>query len=214
MGLAQVRRFLLGLRRRPDPAVHLRELRGETGLAQIGVVHLEVQSAERFDAVLDRRSRPAHHLVVLAYQALAELGSIHALVLHSEDGLDEVSIVAPTRGFELRDTAIHPIEIVPEAYGHAHDSLEGLQVSTPVESAQLIRGALGGETSPVTSKARSIITLNAGAGIYVSGVALTLAEGMAAAEAAIASGAALEKIEAFVALTQALGGISAEAPRS
>ena len=147
-------------------------------------------------------------------QALAELGSIHALVLHSEDGLDEISIVAPTRGFELRETAIHPIEIMPEAYGHAHDSLEGLQVSTPVESAQLIRAALGGETSPVASKARSIITLNAGAGIYVSGVALTLAEGMAAAEAAIASGAALEKIEAFVALTQALGGISAEVPRS
>ena len=138
-------------------------------------------------------------------QVLAELGSIHALVLHSEDGLDEISIVAPTRGFELRDAAIHPIEIAPEVYGHAQDSLEGLQVSTAVESANLIRAALGGETCLGASKARSIITLNAGAGIYVSGVSPTLAEGMAAAEAAIESGAALEKIEAFVALTQALG---------
>jgi len=141
-------------------------------------------------------------------QVLRELGSIHALVLHSDDGLDEISVVAPTRGYELKEGAIHPIEIVPEGYGHAHASLDGLQVSTAVESAALIRAALGGEPDSAPSKARSIITLNAGAGIYVSGKAATLSEGTIAAEAAISSGAALEKLEAFVALTQQLGQAS------
>jgi len=143
-------------------------------------------------------------------QVLRELGSNHALVLHSEDGLDEISIAAPTRGFELKDDAVNPIEILPAEYGHAHETLEGLQVSTAAESAELIRSALGGATGPNLSKARSIITLNAGAGIYVSGKSATLREGVAAAEGAIASGAALKKLEAFAALTQALGGAPAE----
>lgn len=141
-------------------------------------------------------------------QVLHELGSVHALVLHSDDGLDEISIVAPTRGYELKEGAINPIEIVPEVYGHAHETLDGLQVSTATESAALIRAALGGETDPAPSKARAIITLNAGAGIYVSDKAATLSAGMIAAEAAISSGAALEKLEAFVALTQQLGQAS------
>jgi len=138
-------------------------------------------------------------------RALRELGSIHALVLHSDDGLDEISVVASTRGYELKEGAIKPIEIVPKDYGHAHASLDGLQVSTAAESAALIRAALGGEADSAPGKARSIITLNAGAGIYVSGKAVTLSEGMIAAEAAISSGAALEKLQAFVALTQELG---------
>jgi anthranilate phosphoribosyltransferase len=143
-------------------------------------------------------------------KVLQELGSIHALVLHSDDGLDEISIAAPTHGFELKSGAVNPIEIVPAAYGHAHDSLEGLPVSTALESAALIRSALGGAQGPSMSKARSIVSLNAGAGIYVSGKSPTLGDGVAAAEEAIASGAALEKLEAFVALTQTLGGASAE----
>ena len=139
-------------------------------------------------------------------QALARLGSEHALVIHSEDGLDEISIAAPTRGFELKAGDISPIEIDPAAMGHAHESLDGLQVETAVDSANLIRGALAGADDAVSIKARSIIALNAGAGIYVSGVADSLASGVAAAEQAMASGAAAQKLEAFVAFTQALVG--------
>ncbi|MEL0007235.1 MAG: anthranilate phosphoribosyltransferase [Luminiphilus sp.] len=142
--------------------------------------------------------------------ALRELGSVHALVLHSDDGLDEISIAAPTRGFELKDDAVKPIEIMPAAFGHHHDTLEGLQVSTASESADLIRSALAGAVGPRMHEARSIIILNAGAGIYVSGRVTTLNEGIVAAEQAVASGAALEKLEAFVALTRTLGGIPAE----
>ena len=146
-------------------------------------------------------------------QALARLGSEHALVLHSDDGLDEISIAAPTRGFELKAGDISPIEIDPAALGHAHDNLDGLQVETAADSANLIRCALGGDDDAISIKARAIIALNAGAGIYVSGVADSLASGVAAAEQAMTSGAATQKLEAFVAFTQALvseqGGASA-----
>ena len=137
-------------------------------------------------------------------EVLARLGSEHALVIHSDDGLDEISIAAPTRGFELRAGDISPIEIDPAALGLAHASLDGLQVETAAGSANLIRGALAGDDDAVSIKARAIIALNAGAGIYVSGVVDSLASGVAAAEQAMASGAAAQKLEAFVAFTQAL----------
>ena len=99
---------------------------------------------------------------------------------------------------------ISPIEIDPPAMGHAHDSLDGLQVETAADSAIQIRGALAGDDDAVSIKAHSIIALNAGAGIYVSGVADSMASGVAAAEQAMASGVAAQKLEAFVAFTQAL----------
>ena len=147
-------------------------------------------------------------------QALARLGSEHALVLHSDDGLDEISIAVPTRGFELKAGEISPIEIDPVPLGHAHESLNGLQVESAEESAHLIRAALGGDDGAASIKARSIIALNAGAGIYVSGVADSLASGIAAAEQAMASGAAMQKLEAFVAFTQALSEQQGGAPAS
>jgi anthranilate phosphoribosyltransferase len=142
------------------------------------------------------------------------LGSEHALVLHSDDGLDEISIAAPTQGFELKAGEISPIGIDPAALGNAHDNLDGLQVETAADSARLIRAALDGDDGVASIKARSIIALNAGAGIYVSGVAESLASGIAAADQAIASGAAMQKLEAFVAFTQALSEEQAGAPAS
>ena len=81
-----------------------------------------------------------------------------------------------------------------------------MQVETAADSANLIRGALAGDGDAVSIKARSIIALNAGAGIYVSGLADSLASGVAVADQAMASGAAAQKLEAFVAFTQALAG--------
>ena len=137
-------------------------------------------------------------------QALDRLGSQHALVLHSDDGLDEISIAAPTRGYELKAGELSPIEIDPAAFGQAHETLDGLQVATADDSAKVIRNALGGDGDVTSTKARAIIALNAGAGIYVSGRADSLASGVASAEQAMASGAAARKLEAFVAFTQAL----------
>lgn len=135
-------------------------------------------------------------------EALSKLGSQHALVLHSADGLDEISIAAPTSVWEMRDGVVERFQITPEDYGHSHASLEGLGVASADESADLIRAALGDGNDNVSAKARSMIALNAGAGIYVSGIAGSLTEGIAAADAAIASGAPLDKLEAFVSFTQ------------
>ena len=137
-------------------------------------------------------------------EALSKLGSKHALVVHSDDGLDEISIAAPTAVWEMRDGNVERFHINPTDYGHAHNSLAGLTVGTADESAALIRAALGNKTSDAAEKARSMIALNAGAGIYVSGVAKTLRAGIDMADDVIASGQAADKLEAFGAFTSGL----------
>ena len=145
-------------------------------------------------------------------RALAELDSVHALVLHSDDGLDEISIAAPTQGYELKDAQITPVTIDPDALGHSHESLQGLQVDTAEASARLIQAVFDGAEDEASAKARSMIALNAGAGIYVAGRADTLEAGVARAEAVIASGGAAEKLAAFVAFTQTVSGVDAGEP--
>jgi anthranilate phosphoribosyltransferase len=137
-------------------------------------------------------------------RALDQLGSVHALVLHSDDGLDEISIAAPTHGVELKAGRIAPIRIDPATLGHGHDTLDGLQVSTAEASAALIRSALDNDASQAGQKARSMIALNAGAGIYVSGLVDSLAAGVECAETALASGEAAGQLARFVAFTQNL----------
>lgn len=141
-------------------------------------------------------------------KALKQLGSVHALVLHSEDGLDEISIAAPTHGFELKDNQVVPITIQPGDYGHDFRSLDGLQVSAPGDSVNLIRSALDGATKEPNQKARAIIAMNAGAGIYISGRADSLAAGVARATEALNSGGAASKLTEFVSFTRALSSES------
>jgi anthranilate phosphoribosyltransferase len=145
-------------------------------------------------------------------RALAQLDSVHALVLHSDDGLDEISIAAPTRGYELKGGQITPVIIDPVALGHGYDSLEGLQVDTAEASAGLIRAVFDGDEDEASIRARSMIALNAGAGIYVAGRADTLEAGVARAEAVMASGGAAEKLTAFVTFTQNVSGLDAGEP--
>lgn len=146
-------------------------------------------------------------LCVPLAEALRALGSEHAMVVHSHDGLDEVSIAAPTFVAELRDGAVKTYEINPGDYGLAADSLEGLIVDSAAGSAALIRAALRGRPSDAVStvaveNAQKIIALNAGATIYVSGVARSLADGIALAEDLLSTGQAAEKLSAFISLTQ------------
>ena len=135
-------------------------------------------------------------------RALQALGSVHAMVVHSDDGLDEISIAAPTRVSELRDGTIKSYRIAPADFGRDMQSLDGLEVDSAQASAELIRGALRGKSDARSSKAAAIIALNAGATIYVSGIAATLADGVALADDLIASGQAGEKLKAFVEFTQ------------
>lgn len=136
--------------------------------------------------------------------ALKALGSEHAMVVHSEDGLDEISIAAPTQVAELRGGEVTTYTIDPAQFDLAAGSLEGLQVDSAEASAALIRAALGGGDAPGNDvdKARAIINLNAGATIYVAGITSSLRDGMALGEDLIASGLAMEKLRAFVDMTR------------
>jgi anthranilate phosphoribosyltransferase len=140
---------------------------------------------------------------------LKALGAEHAMIVHSDDGLDEISIAAGTQVAELREGSIACYRISPEDFGRELESLEGLSVDSAAASAQLIRDALGGAADEAAQKAASIIALNAGATIYVSGVAATLADGVAMAEDVLATGQALEKLDQFINFTQLMRGGSA-----
>lgn len=135
-------------------------------------------------------------------QVLQALGSVHAMIVHSDDGLDEISIAAGTQVTELRDGDISSYHITPEEFGLQRQSLEGLSVDGAAASAALIKAALGGARDEVPSRAAAIIALNAGATIYTSGIAATLADGVAMAEDLLASGQAAEKLREFIDFTQ------------
>jgi anthranilate phosphoribosyltransferase len=139
-------------------------------------------------------------------EVLKILGAVHAMVVHSDDGLDEISIAAGTRVVELRDGSISGYHITPEEFGIERRTLEGLAVSSASDSAGLIRDALGGRGGEAARKAADLIVLNAGATIYVSGIAATLADGVAMAEDVIASGQALEKLKQFIDFTRLMKG--------
>ena len=135
-------------------------------------------------------------------QVLKALGAEHAMIVHSDDGLDEISIAAGTQVAELRDGSISTYHISPQEFGQELRSLDGLEVDSAAASAELIRNALGGAEDEPAQKAAAIIALNAGAAIYVSGVAATLADGVAMAEDVLSTGQALEKLKEFIDFTQ------------
>jgi anthranilate phosphoribosyltransferase len=137
-------------------------------------------------------------------EVLSRLGSVHVLVVHAEDGLDEITIAGRTHVAELKNGAIVEYAVGPEDFGLSVQSLDGLSVADADASLALIRNALGKRDHPAAHKAADIIALNAGAAIYVSGVADSLAQGVAMAQDAIGSGLAREKIQELAAFTECL----------
>ncbi|MEZ0149299.1 MAG: anthranilate phosphoribosyltransferase [Candidatus Reddybacter sp.] len=137
-------------------------------------------------------------------QVLKRLGSEHIMVVHSDDGLDEISIVGGTSVAELQGGEIREYRIAPADFGISEQNLDGLGVADAAESLVLIRDALGSRPSDKGRKAGDIIALNAGAAIYVSGVAASLAVGVAMAQDSIASGLALEKLDELAAFSTLL----------
>jgi anthranilate phosphoribosyltransferase len=136
-------------------------------------------------------------LCALFAQVLQRLGSEHVLVVHAQDGLDEISLATETHVAELKDGEISEYSIKPEDFGIESQSLIGLSVESSEESLALIKAALkkGQKETGQAEKAADIIALNAGAAIYVSGVADSLKQGVAMAEDMIASGLAWEKLQ-------------------
>ncbi len=133
-------------------------------------------------------------------EVLQKLGSEHVLVVHAEDGMDEISIGAPTRVAELKDGRVRVFTIQPEQFGMARGAVKKLGVTSPAESLAIIRGIFDGQSGP----ACDIVALNAGAAIYVAGLAPSLEAGVKKAAEVIASGAARAKLDALVALSKKL----------
>jgi anthranilate phosphoribosyltransferase len=142
-------------------------------------------------------------------EVLQRLGSEHVMIVHSDDGLDEISIAAETQVAELRDGSISLYRICPGDFGLPQHDLSGLSVSSADESAALIRDIMAGADDERSRKASDLVALNAGAAIYVSGHAPTLADGVRMAEDVTASGQAREKLKQFVDFTRLVSQVDA-----
>jgi anthranilate phosphoribosyltransferase len=123
-------------------------------------------------------------------EVLNTLGSKHVMVVHAEDGLDEISTASPTYVAELKEGSITEYTINPEDFGIQYSSLDDIRVETAEQSLQLIHAALSG----TEGAARSIVALNAGAAIYVSGLANSLQTGIDKALDILNSGSAKQKL--------------------
>jgi anthranilate phosphoribosyltransferase len=140
-------------------------------------------------------------LVGIQVRVLQRLGAEHAVVVWGRDNMDEVSLGAATMVGELVNGQIREYEIHPEDFGLAMISSRNLKVANAAESKVRVMEALRGEPGP----AHDIVALNAGTALYAAGVAASIEEGLQKARAAIASGAALAKLDQFVGVTRQLG---------
>lgn len=139
-------------------------------------------------------------LVGIQVRVLQQLGSRRVMIVHGLENLDEISLQGPTLVGELRGSEIREYTIKPEDFGLTPCDPTSLRVSGVEESKAKVMAALGNEGGA----ARDIVALNAGASIYVAGLAPTLREGVGKAQETIGSGAARRKLEQFVAATRAV----------
>ncbi|MGC8120662.1 anthranilate phosphoribosyltransferase [Marinobacter sp. VGCF2001] len=135
-------------------------------------------------------------------EVLQRLGAEHILVVHSKDGLDEISLASNTYVAELKNGEITEYELTPEELGIKSQSLVGLTVDSSEESLALIKAAFGRSHDEITEKARDMIALNAGAAIYVAGLARTAKEGVDMALDAMGSGLAAGKMSELADFSQ------------
>src|SRR5262249_42750766 len=126
------------------------------------------------------------HLVRPIADVLRQLGSERAWVVHGQDGLDELTVVAKSHVAELNGGAIREFEVDPFALGLGHRDRSGLAGGDATANAARVRAILAGEKGP----GRDIVVLNAGAALLVAGVAKNLEEGIAIAQQAIDDGRA------------------------
>jgi anthranilate phosphoribosyltransferase len=131
-------------------------------------------------------------------QVLQRLGSRHVLVVHAEDGMDEISIGAVTHIAELKDGTVRTYSIWPEQFGLKRADIKTLAVTSPQESLNMMRAVLDNTPGP----ALDIVLLNAGAAITVAGLTPSLDEGVKKARAVIETGAARAKLNALVSLSK------------
>lgn len=125
---------------------------------------------------------------------LNNLGTRRAMVVHGEEGLDEISLCGPTKVSELRDNQVTTHSIAPEDLGLKCCQLDDLHGGTPEECAAILRGILQGEKGPK----RDVVLLNSGAALFTSGVADSISQGMELAAESIDSGKAQGKLNLLI----------------
>ncbi|WP_223255714.1 anthranilate phosphoribosyltransferase [Candidatus Methylopumilus universalis] len=132
-------------------------------------------------------------LTQIMAEVLSKLGSEHVMVVHGEDGMDEISISSPTTVTELKNKTITTYTIQPDDFGLDLADLKTIQVENAEASKAMMLDVLNGSQGPH----RNITILNAGAAIYISGISSTLKEGIEKAASVIDHGLALKKLEAL-----------------
>ena len=137
-------------------------------------------------------------------EVLMQLGAERVLVVHSDDGLDEISAAAATHVVEGGPDGITEYDVAPDQFGLPPTSLDGLEVGSALESLELIRAALSGAPGERAERARRVVALNAGAALYVAGLQATVADGVAAAMRLLQSGRPWLTVEALADFTAAL----------
>ncbi len=133
-------------------------------------------------------------LTVKLANVLQQLGSRHVLVVHGSDGMDEISISAPTFIAELKNGKISEYSVTPEEFGLKAAPLNDIRVANADEAKAMLLGVLDNQAGA----AHDIVLLNAGAAIYVAGLADTLAQGVTRAAETISSGAAKDKLAQLI----------------
>ena len=128
---------------------------------------------------------------------LKQLGSAHVLVVHAEDGMDEISIATPTLVAELNDGEVKTYTIQPEDFDMSRADLEQIRATDSAHSLEIIKSVFNNTDGP----AKDIVCLNAGAAIYAAGLTTSLAEGVKKAQQVVASGAVAEKLEQLITKT-------------
>lgn len=130
-------------------------------------------------------------------EVLKRLNSQHVLVVHSEDGLDEISIAAPTKVAELHNGNIRTYTITPEDFGLTRADLNHIQVNSITESVSMLQSVLDNKASA----ARDIVILNSGAAIYAAGLSESLELGIKQAQTVISNGSARNKLAQWIEFT-------------
>jgi anthranilate phosphoribosyltransferase len=179
-------------------------------LARLAVLRrtLGVRTIFNLMAPLANAARPGNQLLGVSDQrllrpmaeALATLGTEHAMVVHGNDGLDEISLATSTRVIEVRRGEFNEYEISPQEFGFQSAGPAEFLTTDTRNASEILRVALAGEPG----SAGDVLALNAGAAIYVGGGAKTLAEGVRRSSEILASGRALDTLEALRAASQQL----------
>lgn len=142
-------------------------------------------------------------------EVLQALGSEHVMVVSADDGLDEISLAVNTHVAELKEGVVSEYEIYPGTAGIEPQSLEGLTVTNAQESLVLIQGVLSNVAGPRFAKARDMVAINAGAALYVAGLADSYSEGVVLAQDTLATGLAGEKLKELAEMTACFSAVEA-----